>query len=809
MSHLRYFILLILLVSYTKSTAQNDCVDAIVVCGNTGFEDLNATGFGVQELSGTNACNSDENNSIWLKVAIDQGGTLGFTLTPASPSIVVDFDFFIFGPNVSCGNIGQAIRCSTTNPQASGAIDNTTGLNETETDIAEGPGPDGNNFVQWLTVSDNDTYFLVIDRPIGSSNFSLTWTGTATFKDSPVFEIPTGVAIDIEECDSDDVDDGITVFNLEQNTPIAMGTQLEVAVTYYLNSSDVFTGLNPIPNPTSFTNTTNPQIIYTRITDTNSGCFNTTEFTISVINTFAIEGSSFELCDDNSDGNDANGLTSFNFNTVTSAIMGNQDLANLTIKYYATNANAVSGNNPLPTNFTNTTPNEQIVFVKVTNTEGCSKIKEIKLKVNPLPTVVSANLVQCDPGFNPDGITLFNLAEANAELTNGDTNLSVEFFFNGNLISSNYTNISNPQVIQAVVTDNNTSCSSISTVNLSVNLVNPIVTIPPVCDDEASEDGFAPFNLDSSDLVLTATQTVSYYETLENALLEENEILNPNAYVNLTEYNSTIYFRIEEENSCNGIGTIDLKVNRLPNLLKTVEKEIFVCQNLPLKYVTIDAKLIEGNPADFIYEWFKDNVAIAKTTYSIQVNQPGLYKVIVTNAAGCTKTREILVHNSSEAIIEDVIVTDATTGPNSITIVLSSSSIGNYEFALDYENGIYQMSNVFENVTMGFHTIYIRDLNGCGTVQEIIAVVGAPKYFTPNGDGYNDLWKIAGVSQYFSPSTVTYIYDRYGKFIHKVFALDDGWDGTYNGNPLPSDDYWYEIKLEDGRTVKGHFSLKR
>ena len=809
MSHLRYFILLILLVSYTKSTAQNDCVDAIVVCGNTGFEDLNATGFGVQELSGTNACNSDENNSIWLKVAIDQGGTLGFTLTPASPSIVVDFDFFIFGPNVSCGNIGQAIRCSTTNPQASGAIDNTTGLNETETDIAEGPGPDGNNFVQWLTVSDNDTYFLVIDRPIGSSNFSLTWTGTATFKDSPVFEIPTGVAIDIEECDSDDVDDGITVFNLEQNTPIAMGTQLEVAVTYYLNSSDVFTGLNPIPNPASFTNTTNPQIIYTRITDTNSGCFNTTEFTISVINTFAIEGSSFELCDDNSDGNDANGLTSFNFNTVTSAIMGNQDLANLTIKYYATNANAVSGNNPLPTNFTNTTPNEQIVFIKVTNTEGCSKIREITLKVNSLPTVVSANLVQCDPGFNPDGITLFNLAEANAELTNGDTNLSVEFFFNGNLISSNYTNISNPQVIQAVVTDNNTSCSSISTVNLSVNLVNPIVTIPPVCDDEASEDGFAPFNLDSSDLVLTATQTVSYYETLENALLEENEILNPNAYVNLTEYNSTIYFRIEEENSCNGIGTIDLKVNRLPNLLKTVEKEIFVCQNLPLKYVTIDAKLIEGNPADFTYEWFKDNVAIAKTTYSIQVNQPGLYKVIVTNAAGCTKTREILVHNSSEAIIEDVIVTDATTGPNSITIVLSSSSIGNYEFALDYENGIYQMSNVFENVTMGFHTIYIRDLNGCGTVQEIIAVVGAPKYFTPNGDGYNDLWKIAGVSQYFSPSTVTYIYDRYGKFIHKVFALDDGWDGTYNGNPLPSDDYWYEIKLEDGRTVKGHFSLKR
>lgn len=809
MSQLRYLIILFFLFSYLNSTAQNDCVDAIVVCGNTGFENLNATGFGVQELSGSNTCDSQENNSIWLKIAIDQGGTLGFTLTPASPSILVDFDFFMFGPNVSCGNIGQAIRCSTTNPQASGAANNTTGLNETETDTAEGPGPTGNNFVKWLTVSNNDTYFLVIDRPIGSSNFSLTWTGTATFKDSPAFEIPNGVAIDIEECDSDEVDDGKTVFNLEQNTAIATGNQTNVAVSYYLNSSDVFTGLNPIPNPANFTNTTNPQIIYTRITDTNSGCFNTTDFSISVITSFAIQGSEFAICDDNSDGNDANGLNSFDLNAVTSAVMGSQDLTNLTIKYYGSYPNALAGNNPLPTNFTNTTPNEQSIFIKVTNADGCFKIKEITLKVNPLPAVVSANLVQCDPGFNPDGITLFNLAEANSELTNNNPNLTVEFFFNGNPINPNYTNISNPQLIQAVVKNTVTGCSSLSTVNLSVNLVNPIVTIPPVCDDEASEDGFAPFNLSTSDLVLTATQTVSYYETLENALLEENEILNPTSYVNLTEYNSTIYFRIEEENSCNGIGTLDLKVNRLPNLLKTLEKEYFVCENLPLKFVSIDAKLLEGNPANFTYEWFKDNVAIAKTTYSIQVNQPGLYKVIVTNAEGCSKSREILVQNSNEAIIDDIIVTDATTGPNSIEIILNSASIGNYEFALDDENGFYQSSSLFDNVTMGFHTVYIKDLNGCGTIQKVVAIVGAPKYFTPNGDGYNDLWKIEGISQYFSPSTVTYVYDRFGKFIHKIFALDDGWDGTYNGTPLPSDDYWYVINLEDGRKVKGHFSLKR
>lgn len=807
MNHLRDLFVLIFFFFTTISNAQNDCVDAIVVCGNTGFAGLSATGVGIPEIS--NSCGSEENNSIWLKITIEQGGTLGFVLTPENTSIVVDFDFFVFGPNVTCGNIGQAIRCDTTNPQASGATNNTTGMNETATSPTGGPGAQGTNFVQWLTVNNNETYFLVIDRPVGTSNFSLAWTGTATFKAPPVFNIPTGTVINLEECDVDNVDDQRTVFNLEQNTPIVTGTQTNVAVTYHLNANDALTAENPIANAAAYTNTTNPQTIFTRITDTTTGCFNTTDFTLNVINSIIIPGDSYSICDDNSDGDDSNGVTTFNLNDASAVIMEGQNLSDFTVNYYATNQNAIAGTNPLPLNYTNTIPNEQRIFIKVTTPDNCFKIKEIALIVNPLPAVVNATLVQCDSGFLPDGITLFNLSEAISELTNNDTNLSVSFSFNGNAIDSSYTNVSNPQLIEATVTNLTTGCSSISTVNLIANLVNPIVTIPPVCDEEASEDGFAIFDLNNADLTLTPNQTVAFYETLNDALLEENEITNSTSYTNLTAFQSTIYFRIEEQNSCNGIGTLDLVVNRLPNLLKTQERDYYVCENLPLKFVTIDARLLEGNPADFTYQWLKDNTPIPQTTYSIQVNQPGEYSVIVTNSDGCSKSRTITVLNSSNAIIENILITDATTGPNSIEIILNPASIGDFVFALDDEDGFYQESNLFENVSMGFHTVYIKDLNGCGTVQQIVAIIGAPKYFTPNGDGYNDKWKIEGISQFFSPSTITYIYDRYGKFIHQVFALDDGWDGTYNGNPLPADDYWYVINLEDGRTVKGHFSLKR
>lgn len=123
-----------------------------------------------------------ENNSLWLRFTIETGGTLGFNLIPASTAISEDYDFMIFGPNVSCGNLGSPIRCSSTNPQAAGSPNNHTGMNGSNFDISEGPGDQGNNWIQWLTVTAGQSYFLLIDRPLGNSAFTLNWTGTATLK---------------------------------------------------------------------------------------------------------------------------------------------------------------------------------------------------------------------------------------------------------------------------------------------------------------------------------------------------------------------------------------------------------------------------------------------------------------------------------------------------------------------------------------------------------------------------------------------------------------------------------------------------
>ena len=142
--------------------------------------------------------------------------------------------------------------------------------------------------------------------------------------------------------------------------------------------------------------------------------------------------------------------------------------------------------------------------------------------------------------------------------------------------------------------------------------------------------------------------------------------------------------------------------------------------------------------------------------------------------------------------------------------MVNVTGMGDYEFAIDDVNGPYQESNFFNNVPIGFHELYVRDQNGCGSIGPIlIPVLGIPKYFTPNGDGFHDYWNVKGVSALFNYRSTIYIFDRYGKLLKQIGTTGSGWDGTYNGHPMPADDYWYSIEFEDGRKAKGHFTLKR
>ena len=178
----------------------------------------------------------------------------------------------------------------------------------------------------------------------------------------------------------------------------------------------------------------------------------------------------------------------------------------------------------------------------------------------------------------------------------------------------------------------------------------------------------------------------------------------------------------------------------------------------------------------------------------------------MSNVAGCSKERTVVVNASNTATINDVEVIDASEN-NTITVLVSGE--GDYEFALNNPNRLYQESNVFENVRPGIYTVFVRDINGCGITEEIVSVIGFPKFFTPNGDSQNDFWQVKGISSQFQPDTVIYIFDRYGKLLTQLDPIGSGWDGNYIGSPMPTDDYWFSVTLQDGRQFSSHFTLKR
>jgi gliding motility-associated-like protein len=99
----------------------------------------------------------------------------------------------------------------------------------------------------------------------------------------------------------------------------------------------------------------------------------------------------------------------------------------------------------------------------------------------------------------------------------------------------------------------------------------------------------------------------------------------------------------------------------------------------------------------------------------------------------------------------------------------------------------------------------------CKPVDAVIdRIADLPNAFTPNGDGKNDILYVHGAAiQQFSCK----IFDRWGHMLFETTSLDKGWDGTYNGQPSPTEGYAYllDVTFTDSVTLtkKGNVTLLR
>jgi gliding motility-associated-like protein len=335
-------------------------------------------------------------------------------------------------------------------------------------------------------------------------------------------------------------------------------------------------------------------------------------------------------------------------------------------------------------------------------------------------------------------------------------------------------------------------------INLLPDLVQATFPVGILHCITADESQYQEFDLTSQNTEILGEQspniyTVTYYTNAADAEAGTNAITNPEAYVNTTTP-QTIFAQIVHNNVtiCHKVVDFTIQVSEEPQI--DMGETIVLCDDVGT--VTLSA-----TPGYDEYIW-----STGQITPSIIVIEPGIYSVAVKKDYGigpCWADAEIEVIHS--AIAEQVTFTlvDWTESNNSITVNLNG--IGVYEYSLD---GItFQDSPTFSGLETGIYTIYIQDINGCGTFSKEVALLNYPKFFTPNHDGANDTWRIE--FSWFEPDMMLFIYDRYGKLLTSFNGQGSGWDGTLNGRDLPSTDYWFVAERADGRIFKGHFAMIR
>ena len=277
---------------------------------------------------------------------------------------------------------------------------------------------------------------------------------------------------------------------------------------------------------------------------------------------------------------------------------------------------------------------------------------------------------------------------------------------------------------------------------------------------------------------------INWYSTATGTIIEAtgNSFTIPNATTNTTYYAEAF------NNGCSNGNRVPVDVF-VYNPPVVVDQEVTKCKS---STATLDAGV-----SGMIYLWSTN-----ETTQTITVSTSGIYTVDVTSPApeNCTSRKKITVVENNTPEIDRVVVNETT-----VVIYLKQEEVY-YEYSVDGIN--YQSSNVFFNVQSGLQTAYVREINFCSNDSQTFIVLIAPKYFTPNGDTYNDFWEVKGLNNY--PQAEVSIFDRYGKLISILNITKPTWDGMLNKYPMPADDYWYVIRIDETKPEKrGHFSLKR
>lgn len=332
--------------------------------------------------------------------------------------------------------------------------------------------PDSNNTIE---VSETAVYEVIIEFPGGNCEI-LEGEAIVDF-----FAKPTITNATIFQCDEDGVNDGLTIFNLEETNETLTGSNPDLTVVYYNNYTDANNQENPITNLV-FANTSNPQTIYAKVTSAAAGCSTIAEVSLEISTTQTINAI-LEKCD--SDGLQ-DGIFEFQLDNANQQILAGLPIG-LNVAFYQNYNDALLETNSLPNIYSNTIPYSQNIYARVENGNNCYGISEVELIVNKAPEVEDDVITYYCINKYPEYITL-NSGAINPEATytylwsTGETTEQIDINQTGNY-SVEITNQYGCKSVRNIIVETS-NIAIIESVEITDASVNNTITVNTTGDGQ-------------------------------------------------------------------------------------------------------------------------------------------------------------------------------------------------------------------------------------------------------------------------------------------------------------------------------------
>lgn len=391
----------------------------------------------------------------------------------------------------------------------------------------------------------------------------------------------------VDYCDTNQ--DGFTNINLRTYDADIKNNDPNFAVSYFLTADDAVNNINNLGN--SHTNTQNPQLFFTRITNTTTGCFDTNTFNVQVLPApMSNEPSAIIVCNDSQVTTAIVDLTSKSSEIIN-------DNTDRSIAYYNNLSDAQEANNPIENpNAINTA--SKTFYARINNTlSGCFSTEPIEVIINGTPVFTDiSNYKVCENAS--DGFADFTLNTKDSEILNGQQGKTVSYYLNEddaiartNEIdkNSNFENLTNPQTLfTRIENQSDPNCFATSSFIIEVG-TNPLFNEPTdwfICDD-ISNDAIDTFDLTTKieeiSNGINDTLEVTFYTTRDNAENKTNAVSN--RFTN-TANPQTVYAVIDNGTICNSITSFTINIIQVPEVSEP--QPIILCDTNYDGFTTFD-----------------------------------------------------------------------------------------------------------------------------------------------------------------------------------------------------------------------------